>query len=238
MHLSLGPRPSSRVRIAGVVLVSLVPLLAQGQTDAGIPVTDPLVLAKCVTCHAADENKNLQQISWARATPEGWQESLKRMIGEHDVSLTPPEARAIVRYLSTRHGLAPEEAKPVMYYAERRVRDEAGLLNADLVEACAKCHDAARALSWRRTAEGWKQFAEAHAGRYRFKPEPDVIAALAKAAAFDSGEWASWKSRAQAPDPTGRWLITAHVGGRGRFHGEMNVEAAGDGFLTRTRHRR
>ena len=47
------------------------------------------------------------------------------MIRENDVSLTPPEARAIVKYLSTRHGLAPEESKPVMYYAERRVHDEA-----------------------------------------------------------------------------------------------------------------
>src|SRR6185503_21358041 len=115
------------------------------------------------------------------------------------------------------------------------VRDEAGLLDAALVETCGKCHDAARALSWRRTADGWKQFAEAHAARYRFKPAPEAIAALAKTAPFNSGEWASWNARAHAPDPAGRWLMTAHVQGRGTFHGEMNVEAAsgGDGFLTR-----
>src|SRR6266576_149914 len=201
--------PPGLVQTARILLISAVPLLAQGQTEIGIPVTNPLVLAKCGTCHAADAQGNLQRISWARATPEGWQDALKRMIRENGVSLTPLEARAIVKYLSTRHGLAPEESKPVMYSAERRVHDEAGLLNDALVEACAKCHEAARPLSWRRTEDGWKQFAETHAGRYRFKPDQEAIAYLAKAAPFYTREWASWRARAHAPEPTGRWLMTA-----------------------------
>ena len=96
---------------------------------------------------------------------------------------------------------------------------------------------AARALSWRRTADGWKQFAETHAGRYRFKPDQEAIAHLAKVAPFSTREWTSWSARARAPEPTGRWLMTAHVQGRGTFHGEMDVEAAsgGDEFLTRVR---
>ena len=238
MHLSCRAiRPPGLGQTARILLMSAVPLLAQGQTEVGIPVTDPLVRAKCGTCHAADEQGNLQRISWARATPEGWQEALKRKIRENDVSLTPPEARAIVKYLSTRHGLTPEESKPVMYSAERRVHDEAGLLNATLLEACANCHKAARALSWRRTADGWKQFAETHSGRYRFKPDPEAIAYLGKVAPFYTREWASWSARAHAPEPTGRWLMTAHVQGRGNFYGEMDVEAAsgGDEFLTRVR---
>jgi len=237
MHLSRRSiKPSALVQAAIILLASSVPLLAQGRADVGIPVTDPLVLAKCGTCHAADTQGHLPRISWARATPEGWQASIKRMIGEHDVSLTPPEARAIVKYLSTRHGLAPEESKPVMYYAERRVHDEAGL-NATLLEACAKCHEAARALSWRRTADDWKQFAETHSRRYRFKPDEEAIAYLGKAAPFNTREWTSWSARAHALEPTGRWLVTAHVQGRGSFYGEMEIEAAGGGdeFLTRTR---
>ena len=238
MHLSCRTiRPPSLGQTARILLILAVPLLAQSQTEVGIPVTDPLVRAKCGTCHAADEQGNLQRISWARATPEGWQEALKRKIRENDVSLTPPEARAIVKYLSTRHGLAPEESKPVMYSAERRVHDETGLLNATLLEACANCHKAARVLSWRRTADGWKQFAETHSGRYRFKPDPEAIAYLGKVAPFYTREWASWSARAHAPEPTGRWLMTAHVQGRGKFYGEMDVEAAsgGDEFLTRVR---
>jgi quinohemoprotein amine dehydrogenase len=225
------------IQTATILLITAAPLLAQGQIEAGIPVAESLVRAKCGACHAADEQGNLQRISWARATPEGWQDLLKRMIREYDVSLTPQEARAIVKYLSGRHGLAPEESKPLMYYAERRVQDEAGLVNATLLEACAKCHDAARALSWRRTADGWKQFAETHAGRYRFKPGQEAIADLGKVAPFSSREWASWGARVRAPELTGRWLMTAHVQGRGKFYGDLDVEAAGGGdeFLTRIR---
>jgi quinohemoprotein amine dehydrogenase len=230
-------KSSSVAQAATILLMSAAPLLAQGQTDAGIPVTDRLVLAKCGTCHAADERGSLQRISWARATPEGWQAAIQRMIREHDVSLTPPEARAIVRYLSTRQGLAPEESKPVMHYAERRVHDEAATVDAALLESCARCHEVARAVSWRRTAAGWQQFAATHSARYQFKPDQEAIAHLGRVAPFSSREWASWSARAQAPALTGRWLMTAHVQGRGHFYGEMDVESAGSGdeFLTRAR---
>src|SRR4029077_19833381 len=136
MHRSCRPiRPPSLVQTARILLISAVPLLAQGQTEVGIPVTDSLVLAKCGTCHAADEQGNLQRISWTRATPEGWQEAVKRMIGEYDVSLTPPEARAIVKYLSGRHGLAPEESKPLMYYAERRAHQDKRVGHATVLDS-------------------------------------------------------------------------------------------------------
>jgi len=92
-----------------LMLVSLV----TGQpnvtpAEEGIPVTDPLVIAKCSGCHARDERGIMQRISWERTTPEDWQEVLKRMILANGVMLTPPEARAMVKYLSTKHGLAPE----------------------------------------------------------------------------------------------------------------------------------
>jgi quinohemoprotein amine dehydrogenase len=226
-------RPGGAVSI---LLILARMATAQAESAAGVPVMDALVVAKCGTCHAADVQGNLQRISWERATPEGWQEAVKRKIRENALSLTPTEARAIVRYLSSRHALAPEESKPVMYYAERRVQDEAPLLNGTLLEACAKCHHAARPLSWRRTANGWKQFVERHALRYRFTPDPDVIASLSRVAPFVSREWASWSTRARPPGLAGRWLVTAHVPGHGKFHGEMNVEASdGDEFVTSVR---
>jgi quinohemoprotein amine dehydrogenase len=220
------------VQAATFLLLSATPLLAQGQADAGIPVTDRVVLATCATCHTADAQGRLQSLSWSRATPEGWQIATLRMIREHDVSLTPIEARDVVRYLSTRHGLAPEESKPVMHYAERRVHDEAATLDEALVASCGRCHEVARALSWRRTPDGWKQFADTHAQRYGFKPDPAVVTQLSKAAPFASPEWASWSAKAHGPNLTGRWLVTAHVQGRGQFTGEMAVESAGGDDLT------
>jgi quinohemoprotein amine dehydrogenase len=179
----------------------------------------------------------MQRISWARATPEGWQAATKRMIVENGVSLTPPEARAIVKYLSTQHGLAPEEAKPVIYAAERRIHDESDTADDSLREACTRCHQAARALSWRRAADDWKRFAERHARRYQFTPDRAAVDSLIKGAPLHTREWDAWSARARTPELGGRWLVTAHLPGRGNFSGEMNVEATGSGdeFLTRTR---
>src|ERR1700689_721502 len=113
----------------------------------GIPVTDPLVIAKCSGCHKQDEKGNLTRISWARTTPEGWQEAIKRMVRLNGLELKPEEARAIVKSLSADHGLAPEEAKPVMYFVEHRIQDEE-FPNDTVREACAACHPIARARSW------------------------------------------------------------------------------------------
>jgi len=59
--------------------------------EEGVPVTDPLVIAKCGSCHARDDKGNMERISWARTTPEGWQNALKRMILVKGVSLTAQE---------------------------------------------------------------------------------------------------------------------------------------------------
>src|SRR5580700_1536648 len=100
--------------------------------EEGIPVTDPVVLAKCGGCHVKDSHGNLSRISWERATPEQWEEAVKRMIRLNGLTLTPAEAKAIIKYLSTYHGLAPEEAKPVMYLAEKRIQDETIIPNDTL----------------------------------------------------------------------------------------------------------
>jgi len=211
--------------------------VVHGQTEPGIPVTDPLVLARCGTCHKVDERGNMERISWARATPEGWQAATKRMIAENDVSVTPLEARGIVKYLSTRNGLAPEEAKPVMYAAERRIHDESDTGSDSLQDVCGRCHQAARALSWRRTADDWKRFAARHGTRYQFTPDAEAIGFLTKTAPLHTREWDAWSARARTTELGGRWLVTAHLPGRGDFFGEMDVEATGGGdeFVTRTR---
>jgi len=215
---------------AALTLFALAaPPFASAQPEAGIPVTDPLVRAKCGTCHAADDRGRIERVSWARATPEGWQAATKRMIVENAVAVTPIEARAIVGYLSSKHGLAPEEARPVMYAAERRVRDESQTLNGAIVAACGKCHQAARALMWRRPAADWTRFVERHATRYRFTPDAKAVAALTEAAPLQTREWNAWSATARPPALAGQWLVTAHIPGRGNFHGDMTVEPASDG---------
>jgi quinohemoprotein amine dehydrogenase len=235
MATLLGYLNSSRRAALGLAssLIFTASIFAQSSArEEGIPVTDPLVIAKCASCHARDQQGNMQRISWERTTPEGWQEALKRMILLNGVSLTPPEARSIVKYLSTRHGLAPEEAKQVMYDAERRIHEETNIPNDHLQRACARCHAFARALSWRRSADDWKQLADMHATRYKLPPNDAAIAFLAKAALLHTPEWDAWSARTRTPNLAGRWLVTASIRGRGKYYGEMQVDATGDDDFT------
>jgi quinohemoprotein amine dehydrogenase len=245
--------------------VLLLPLLAQAQkpqaaasaepamtTPAqGIPVTNQLVISKCGACHTKDDKGNMLRISWERATPEGWEEAIKRMVRLRGVSLTPEEARSILKYLATDHGLAPDEAKPIMYYAEHRIQDETNIPNDNVKGACANCHALARPLSWRRTAEDWKDLANLHIALYpqadeafrlgisaggfdeeRHHADPGAplpvdiaLAYLSKTAPLDTPEWAAWRARMRVPKLTGRWIVSAYLPGRGRFYGDMEVEA-------------
>jgi quinohemoprotein amine dehydrogenase len=231
--------------------------------EEGIPVTDPLVISKCGGCHTRDAKGNMLRISWERATPEGWEEAIKRMVRLNGLTLSPTEARSIVKYLAAYHGLAPEEAKPVMYFAEHRIQDEANIPDDTVRGACANCHAFARPLSWRRSAEDWKLLANLHvalyatadqafrrglaaggggnapliAGGNSTPPQLPVDAALAflgKSAPLHTPEWAAWRARMRSPKLAGRWLVTAHIPGKGMYYGELAIEpgAAEDEFTT------
>jgi quinohemoprotein amine dehydrogenase len=133
--------------------------------EEGIPVTDPLVISRCGTCHTKDAKGNLTRISWERTTPEGWEEAIKRMVRLNGLTITPSEARAVVKYLATYHGLAPQEAKLVMYMPEHRLVDET-IANNTVHDTCANCHALGRALSWRRTKADWRLLANMHSFLY------------------------------------------------------------------------
>ncbi|MGA3205282.1 MAG: quinohemoprotein amine dehydrogenase subunit alpha [Bryobacteraceae bacterium] len=259
-----------------ILLASILvfPLVVQGQapqaapsaetarpaSEEGIPVTSPLVISKCGGCHTKDKQGKMLRISWERSTPEGWEEAIKRMVRLRGVSLTPDEARSILKYLATYHGLAPEEAKPIMYYAEHRIQDETNIPNDTVRGACANCHPMARPLSWRRTADDWKYLANLHVALYpqadeafrlginaggfdeeRHHLEPgaplpvdDALKYLSKTAPLETPEWAAWRARMRAPKLAGKWIVSATIAGRGRFYGEMEVVPTGadDEFTT------
>lgn len=236
--------------------------LASSVPEEGIPVTDPLVISKCGGCHTRDKRGDMLRISWERATPEGWEEAIKRMVRLRGVNLTTVQARSILKYLATYHGLAPEEAKPILYYAEHRIQDETNIPNDDVRGACANCHPMARPLSWRRSVQDWKYLANLHVALY---PQADeafrlglgaggfgesrnrpgagaplpldiALAYLDKVAPLHTPEWAAWRARMRAPKLAGHWIVTAHVPGHGRFYGDMQIEPVSgtdDEFNTR-----
>jgi quinohemoprotein amine dehydrogenase len=236
---------------------------AEEKPEEGIPVTDPLVIAKCGTCHTKDDKGNLSRISWERTTPEGWEEAIKRMVRLNGLTISPAEARSIVKYLSTYHGLAPEEAKSVMYMPEHRIQDEP-VPNPAVQTTCMGCHPIGRGLSWRRSKEDWKLLTNMHVFLYAqadvafrrgffggggnaaliapgAEDAPPLVEQsldyLAKSAPLHTPEWAAWRARMRAPKLAGRWLVTANIPGRGKYYGEMVMEpgSTDDEFQTRVK---
>jgi quinohemoprotein amine dehydrogenase len=70
-------------------------------------------------------------------------------------------------------------------------------------------------------------------------PEPidQALDYLGKNASLRTPEWAAWQARMRTPKLDGRWLVTAHIPGRGNFYGEVVMErgSADDEFLTRVK---
>ena len=251
------------IRVALAMLgmaVSGSPLYAQGNGPAnsteqaatpGIPVTDRLVIAKCSGCHRDDGQGNLARISWVRTTPEGWEEAIRRMVRLNGLTLTPDDARSIVKSLSASHGLAPEEAKPVFYVAEHRSYDEE-YPTPTIRGTCGSCHMLGRPASWRRSTDEWKLLVNMHIGLYPdvegeafrrsggeaeqtpsagappAKPQQPIDLALAyleKSYPLQTPEWAAWQARMKPSQLAGTWAVTAQLAGHGKYVGEMIVAA-------------
>ena len=136
------------------------------ETEPGIPVTDKVTAEKCGGCHKADDKGNLTRISWVRTTPEGWEEAIKRMVRLNGLSLTPDEGRHILSYLTTDHGLAPEETAGHRWYLEMRTLESEGTPSPQVRMACASCHPLARPQTWRRSATEWRLLVNMHIGYF------------------------------------------------------------------------
>ncbi len=217
------------------------------ETEAGIPVTDPLVRSKCGTCHTPDDKGNLSRISWVRTTPEGWAQVIHRMVRLNGLQISAEEAKGVVRSLSASHGLAPQEAQPVMYLAEHRIQDETNIPNETVRASCASCHAFAQPLSWRRSAHEWKLLQDMHVALYQQAetqyrrrvdehgmPRPPgstegpipgqvALAYMRQTAPLHTADFEHWQARMRPAQIDGTWLISASVPGKGRFVGKMVV---------------
>ena len=172
------------------------PTQTQKPSDEAIPVTDPVVVRACGSCHARDDKQRMTRISDRRATPENWELTIRRMMSLNNVQLTPETARAVIKSLSDTHGLAPEEARPIMFEAERRLVEVTYDADKDTHTLCSRCHSIGRVLSERRTRDEWTRLIAMHRYYYpgidgasggfrRGGPPPGSVAAAARGRAGD-----------------------------------------------------
>src|SRR6476659_6810051 len=105
----------NRIVLVWCLAIVCVPAAAEVVADEGIPVDNALVRARCGSCHRPDDKGRMTRISYRRASAENWERTIKRMISLNHVTLTPEDARAILKYLTDTHGLAPEELRPIAF---------------------------------------------------------------------------------------------------------------------------
>jgi len=208
----------SCVLLAGSVYAQPAQPAQPAAPSQGIPVTDQLTRTKCVSCHASDARDQMTRISYMRKTPEGWQETIKRMVRESGLQIEPADARAIVKYLSNHHGLTPEEARLGFYEVEKRVVVER--IPDELDRTCRRCHSLGRIFSQRRTREDWQLLANMHVavfplseGQGNFVQNPNVPNPIILPTVEDLRREVN--SPRPGPIPTAPPEMTAGGGGRG-----------------------
>ncbi len=219
--------------------------------EEGIPITSQLVQKACAPCHTVDDKQQISRISFQRNTPEGWQDTIRRMVSLSGLQIDPPTAREVVKYLSNHLGLAPEEARPAAWEVEKRIPDFKYTANADAEGVCNKCHSLGRVISQRRTGEEWNLLIAMHRGWYplvdnqafrrggpapsepsadgrppdRRHPVEKALEHLTKAFPLKTPEWAAWSATMRPARLEGTWTVSASEVGKGPVYGRVAIKA-------------
>lgn len=234
--------------------------------EEGIPVTDAATQKACGSCHRPDDKGQMSRISFQRNTPEGWQMQIQRMAALNGLNIDPETARQVVKYLSNNHGLAPEEAKPAAWEAEKRLIDYKYTANADAESTCNKCHSLGRVISQRRSKSEWDLLIAMHRGWYPLvdnqafrrggPPAPNAggdgrpadnrhpfekaVDHLAKTFPLKTPEWTAWSANMRPARLDGTWTLSGWEQGKGPIYGRVTVTvdpSAPDEFTTSATYR-
>lgn len=246
--------------VQSAVSAPVPPPAEDPQKDEGTPILNDAVVRNCGLCHTPDDKKRMSRLSYRRTTPEGWEETIKRMVSLNSLSVSPEDAREVLRYLSNTLGLAPDEAKPAAFELERRLVD-AQYDDKQTEETCNRCHSIGRVMLQRRTKQEWTLLVAMHRGYYPWtdfqafrrpastplEPGPDgappdrrqpferAIDQLATAYPLRTAAWSAWSANVRPPRLQGRWALSGYQPGRGPVYGEVQIApagSAGDEFTT------
>ena len=233
---------------------------ARKDTTSGFAINDQAVIQNCSRCHVRDSSGVMQRLSYMRKTPEGWEISLRRMVALQHVRVDPATARAIIKYLSNAQGLAPSEARPARFEAERRAIDYKYAADSRTEQTCHACHSLGRVISQRRTKDEWDLLLATHRAYYPLvdfqafrrggPPPPDsagapepmdvAVAHLSKVFPLRTPDWAAWSATMRPARIEGEWVLSGTEPGRGAFSGRLTIAKSPNGddeFTTKATYR-
>ena len=176
------------------------------------------------------------------------------MVTLNGATIAAETARDVVRFLANTQGLAPDEARPAAYEAERRADDQP-YDDAEIQQICTQCHSMGRVISQRRTGDEWSLLMAMHRGYYPFtdfqsfrrsgppsddpQPVDQAIAHLSERFPLDAPAWTAWSATMRPARLAGTWLLRGDAHGAGAVYGQVTIAAvpgAVDEFTTQTRY--
>ncbi|MQA92219.1 MAG: quinohemoprotein amine dehydrogenase subunit alpha [Gemmatimonas sp.] len=221
--------------------------------DTGFVIESEAVIENCGGCHVQDETGRMGRLSYLRKTPEGWQNSIRRMVSLHGVQLEPEAAREVVHYLANAQGLAPDELGPGLFEVERRMEPFRYEADRSTERTCSACHSMGRVITQRRTAEEWELLITTHRSLYPLVdrqvfysesggeedsededsedsedsgyPVEQALEHLSEAFPLHTPEWEAWSANVRPARVEGTWAITGNEHGKGNVYGTMEVQA-------------
>jgi quinohemoprotein amine dehydrogenase len=177
----------------------------------------------------------MSRISDQRKTPEGWEDTIRRMGRTNGVPNSASQAREIIAYLASNQGLASSEAQPIAYALEKRRNVVEDVPNEDVKNVCTRCHSYARIAGERRTREEWFKLKDFHLATFpeelndpEWPPSADkAVTYLAQHFPLHTPQWEKEKN----PAPLGQstWAVSGHELGRGDYVGTLTITPATDG---------
>ena len=201
-----------------------------------LPVTSELVRGTCGGCHQVDSHLCMSRISYQRKTPEGWEDTVRRMGRMNGIPSSASQAREIIRYLADTQGLTSSEVQGILYALEKQLNVQENVPNEDVKTLCTRCHSYARIAGQRRTREEWLKLKDFHFASF---PEelnsPDwpgsadkALSYLAQQFPLDTPEWE--REKGQRPPVKGSWVVWGHEPGHGDYLGNLSIAPGADGI--------
>ena len=225
-----------RKAILAFALLSVVFLAGQNSPAQCIPVASQLVRGTCGGCHQVDSHLCMSRISYQRKTPEGWEDTVRRMGRMNGIPSSASQAREIIRYLADTQGLTSSEVQGVAYALEKQLNVQENVPNEDVKSLCTRCHSYARIAGERRTREEWLRLKDFHFASFPeelnspdWSPSADkALNDLAERFPLDTPEWEHEKG--QQPLAKGSWMVWGHEPGHGDYLGKVSIASGADGI--------